>query len=98
MAGYNTVVEELAAAAPSLLVPRCHPRVEQHIRSARLAAVSDTLHHCPIEDLSPTRISRFIAEARNTPRGPCTLDLEGVGAVARRLSASSRPSREPSHA
>lgn len=96
MAGYNTVVEELAAGTPSLLVPRRHPRVEQHIRSVRLAAVSDTLHHCPIEELSPARVSRFIADALDAPRRSSELDLDGVDSVARRLSDSSRPSREPS--
>ncbi len=98
MAGYNTVVEEMAAGTPSLLVPRCHPRVEQHIRSVRLAAVSETLHHCPIEELSPTRIGGFIADALDAPRWPCALDLDGVGSVARRLSGSSRPTRAPSYA
>ena len=49
MAGYNTVVEELAADVPALLVPRCRPRLEQHIRACRLrehaAGLFESRHH-----------------------------------------------------
>ena len=62
MAGYNTVVEELAAEVPALLVPRRWPRLEQHIRASRIAQQTP-LEHCPIECLDSDRIDRFATTA-----------------------------------
>lgn len=55
MAGYNTVVEALAARKPLLLVPRVHPRREQLLRATALkqAGLADMLHP---DELSPTAL------------------------------------------
>ncbi|MGH1489580.1 MAG: glycosyltransferase family protein [Acidimicrobiales bacterium] len=78
MAGYNTVVELLAANTPALLVPRCAPRLEQHLRSARLAAVVPQLQHCPIEMLDRDRIRDFVTSRSASAVEPPTVNLAGV--------------------
>ena len=84
MAGYNTVVEELAADVPALLVPRCRPRLEQHIRACRLAPLT-RLEHCPIESLDIDAIDRFAAAA-SSPRplndGSLPIRLDGASTAA----------------
>jgi len=77
MAGYNTVVEELAANVPALLVPRRSPRMEQHIRATRLAPFTQ-LEHCPIEALSPDRVATFVQRCHEPRQPPTDLDLSGV--------------------
>ena len=59
MAGYNTVVEELASNVPALLVPRRTPRLEQDIRARRLAPHS-RLEHCPVDELTTQRVEQFV--------------------------------------
>jgi predicted glycosyltransferase len=97
MAGYNTVVEELAAGTPSLLVPRQHPRLEQHIRATRLAPLSN-LEHCAVELLDAERISAFAerclheqadadAIARPNKRSAAPLELGGVATTVELLTA-----------
>ncbi len=68
MAGYNTVVEELAAGSPALLVPRCAPRLEQYIRAARLAPRT-SLDVALVESLDQTRIRGFVDGCRNGSHG-----------------------------
>ncbi len=98
MAGYNTVVEELAAGTPALLVPRHHPRLEQHIRASRLAPVSP-LEPCPLDALTPNRIHRFVDDCRwGRNRRPVALDLGGVAKAVSHLTGTLNPVRTPSHA
>ncbi len=97
MAGYNTVVEELAVGVPSLLVPRRRPRIEQHIRATRLAAVTH-LTHCPVEELSPDRVEEFITACRPGSRPARTVDLSGVAIAAATLTTPSHLNRSPAHA
>ncbi len=99
MAGYNTVVEELAAGTPSLLVPRCHPRLEQHIRASRLARVSH-LDHCPLEALTTRRIRDFIETCLHPPRMQTdrVVNLSGVAATVSAISSALTPARAPAHA
>jgi predicted glycosyltransferase len=85
MAGYNTVVEELAAGVPSLVVPRCSPRLEQTIRAQRLAPLS-ALEHCTVEELTGRRLASFVDDARSTGRSAAPLDLNGAREAARVLS------------
>lgn len=85
MAGYNTVAEELASGANSLLVPRRAPRLEQTIRAERLAKAS-ALEHCPLEDLDPAAIARFVDECHARRRTEHLFDLGGVAAAVRALS------------
>lgn len=99
MAGYNTVVEELAAGTPSMLVPRCQPRLEQHIRASRLAPVS-RLHHCPLETMTTRRISDFVESCQHRRAHPAdgSLNLSGVTAAVSTISAPLTTARTPTHA
>ena len=93
MAGYNTVVEELAAGTRSLLVPRRHPRLEQHIRASRLAPLS-LLEHCPLEALTARRIGDFIEACRHRPPPTgSTLNLSGVATTVSKISPALTSSR-----
>lgn len=91
MAGYNTVVEELAAGVPALLVPRRAPRLEQHVRATRMAAVTH-LEHCEPAELTPRVIADFVATGRDQGRPCCPVDLGGVEAVSTYLT-----DRRPAH-
>ena len=97
MAGYNTVVEELAAETPALLVPRHRPRLEQHIRATRLAPVTD-LMHSSVGSLTARRIGQFVETCRNRPRRRTALDLSGVATVTAALADSTIHAGEPIHA
>jgi len=99
MAGYNTVVEELGAATPSLLVPRRWPRLEQHIRASRLAQVTN-LEHCPLEDLSPQRIRDFADSCHQAadPSMAEPLNLSGVAAAVSTFHQLPNPGRTPTNA
>jgi predicted glycosyltransferase len=85
MAGYNTVVEELAAATPALLVPRSAPRLEQDIRARRLEEVAP-LERCPLDELDPTRLAAFVGRARAGWSRSTTVDLEGAARAARSIA------------
>lgn len=94
MAGYNTVVEELAADVPALLVPRCEPRLEQDIRARRLAPLT-RLQHCPVEQLDATAVNEFVVAslARGCDdRHPAasTVALDGAANAAELLQRRSR--------
>ncbi len=78
MAGYNTVVELLAADTPAMLVPRCAPRLEQHLRAVRLSSVVPTVEHCPIEVLDAGRLQAFVDRCGGVAAPPETVDLGGV--------------------
>lgn len=97
MAGYNTVVEELSAGTPALLVPRRRPRMEQHIRASRLAPVSH-LGHCELEDLSPLQISDFIDACTFPAQTDVAVDLTGVDTVVELLSHNRQPKGVAAHA
>jgi predicted glycosyltransferase len=90
MAGYNTVVEELAAGTPALLAPRCAPRLEQHLRATRLAPRT-TLEHLPLEAVDPARVRGFVercrAEAAGDRTTPSGVALDGVANAVRALVA-----------
>lgn len=85
MAGYNTVVEELAAGVPALLVPRRAPRLEQQVRASRMAAATH-LKHCDLDDLSPRVIVDFVTQAQSQQRKPSPIDLGGVSCTANYLT------------
>jgi predicted glycosyltransferase len=102
MAGYNTVVEELAAAAPALLVPRTAPRLEQDIRASRLDPHTN-LERCPVDQLTSGRLHDFVSgslDARacrlhNEPERQ--LDLNGVDRVGKMLTSSNIDEQELAH-
>ncbi len=99
MAGYNTVAEELAAGVPTLLVPRRHPRLEQHLRASRLKA-HGLVDACTPSELTSQRLAAFARRCRATvgdARAPSPVDLSGVATTCRALA---RPSgaKESIHA
>ena len=94
MAGYNTVVEELAAQTPALLVPRTTPRLEQDIRASRLDPITD-LERCPAEQLTTSRLRDFIDRVRTNPRiAHRPPDLRGVERVAALLTSPAATTAE----
>ncbi len=86
MAGYNTVVEELAADRPALLVPRCTPRLEQYLRATRLAART-SLESVMAEQLDRARLAEFVEGCRDgrTAAVPRGVQLDGVTNAVRML-------------
>jgi predicted glycosyltransferase len=94
MGGYNTACELLASGTRALIVPRVHPRQEQLIRAARLAALGavDVLHP---SQLDPAALSRWLSDVRPAPRRGA-IDLGGL----RRLRAMLTEviERSPDHA
>jgi predicted glycosyltransferase len=90
MAGYNTVVEELAAATPALLVPRSAPRLEQDIRARRLAHVAP-VERCPLGELDDHRLADFVDLARGGSAHPSLVDLDGVTRAANRIAPRRLP-------
>ncbi len=90
MAGYNTVVEEVAADVPALLVPRTTPNAEQDIRAGRLSPVT-RLERCSVDRMTPERIADFVLRCvcgiRPSMDRPQLLDLTGVTTTARMLTS-----------
>lgn len=88
MAGYNTVVEELATGRPALLVPRCSPRLEQYLRATRLAARTP-LEAALVEHLDPGRLAAFVdgCTADRRPRTSPGVAVGGVTVAVRTLMA-----------
>ncbi len=89
MAGYNTVVEEVAADVPALLAPRTTPSAEQDIRAERLSPVT-RLETCSAEWITPDRVADFVLRCmcgiRPSMDRPKLLDLTGVTTAARMLA------------
>ena len=96
MAGYNTVVEELAADTPALLVPRCTPRLEQHLRAQRLAPITQ-LQHCTVDALTPGRIRRFVDRCHDRLVPRHAVDLSGVATVVGALTTTPTQRRTLAH-
>lgn len=96
MAGYNTVVEELAANTPALLVPRRAPRIEQHIRATRLAPIT-RLSHSAIEALTPRKVRDFVADCERASPSAAPVDLSGVATVVEALTTAANQLGRPAH-
>lgn len=90
MAGYNTVVEELAAGVPTLLIPRRTPRLEQTIRAQRVAPHSE-LDWAPVEDLTPARVGQFAHRCLHQPRTVTSLNLLGAENAVQLLVSEGAP-------
>ncbi|MFW5469283.1 glycosyltransferase family protein [Knoellia sp. CPCC 206435] len=86
MAGYNTVCEVMSTTTPALLVPRHAPRLEQLIRARALAAVRAVDVLDP-GDLTPARLTEWIAGAVSRTQDRTAVDLAGLAGVARRVDA-----------
>ncbi len=82
MGGYNSTCELMAGGRPALLVPRTHPRQEQAMRAARLAAhgLADVQQ---ADELTADALSRWFAGA--VSRGDVThsIDLAGLRRLPR---------------
>jgi hypothetical protein len=84
MGGYNATIEALSFGKPTLIVPRVRPRLEQWIRAERLRVLGlvDVLHP---DELSPDRLSRWLASAARDRRGMSSI---WTGCVASWSSSS----------
>jgi predicted glycosyltransferase len=77
-AGYNTVLDILAARAPAVVVPFASEReTEQQLRAERLAT-RGVLELVPETDLTPLRLARTIERA--IKRGPRAISVDTGGA------------------
>ena len=88
MAGYNTVVEEMACGVSSMLVPRDFPRAEQSLRAARVAPHGNFVV-VPQQRLTVGAIASFIGNNLGSARITATLDLDGLDRVAPALANNS---------
>jgi len=77
-AGYNTVLDILAARAPAVVAPFASEReTEQQLRAERLA-MRGVLELVPETDLTPVRLARSIERA--IKRGPRVISVDTGGA------------------
>jgi predicted glycosyltransferase len=85
MGGYNTVCEILAHRKPALIVPRVKPRQEQWIRAERLHSLGllDVLHP---NQLTPDRLSQWLAHADERPLPTTNIDLNGLARLPQLLN------------
>ena len=85
-AGYNTVLDILAARARAVVVPFSSEReTEQRLRAERLAA-SGVLELVPEARLSPVRLGRAIERAVGREPAPFTVDMDGASRSARLIA------------
>jgi predicted glycosyltransferase len=98
MAGYNTVVEALAARKPLLLVPRVHPRREQLVRAESLQrlGLAEMLHPGA---LSPAAVREALGRLLERKPPQPDIDLDGarkaVDAVLALLARRTDGGRNP---
>jgi predicted glycosyltransferase len=84
-AGYNTVVDVLAAGARAILVPFATEReTEQTLRAERLAR-RGLARVLPESALNPDRLAAFVAESLALPRPAAKVKLDGEAETARIL-------------
>ncbi len=93
MGGYNTVCEVLATGAPTLVVPRVRPRLEQAIRAERLAAATDlqTLHPARADAVT---IGDWLEDAVARGRRPHPIDLDGLQQLPQLVASAIRTRQE----
>ena len=85
-AGYNTVLDILAARARAVVVPFSSEReTEQRLRAERLAA-SGVLELMPEARLSPARLARAIQRASEREPATFTVDMDGASRSARLIA------------
>lgn len=82
MGGYNTVAEILAFGAPTLIVPRVRPRLEQWERARYLARLGlvDVLHP---DDVTPEAIEGWWRIPKGRPNAAASLDMSGLDRIPR---------------
>jgi predicted glycosyltransferase len=85
-AGYNTVLDILAARAPAVVVPFASEReTEQQLRAERLATYG-VLELVPETDLTPVRLARAIERAVERGPGAISVDTGGAHRSARLIA------------
>jgi predicted glycosyltransferase len=85
-AGYNTMLDILAARAPAVVVPFASEReTEQHLRAERLATLG-VLELLPETDLTPVRLARAIERAIERGPGAISVDTGGARRSARLIA------------
>jgi predicted glycosyltransferase len=85
-AGYNTVVDVLAAAARAVLIPFAAEReTEQTLRAERLAR-RGLARVLPEASLTPDRLAAFVAEALAMPRPAGRIKTDGEAETERILA------------
>lgn len=83
MGGYNTVMEVLSHDKAALIVPRTHPRQEQHLRARRLASLGLVSVLEPSE-VTPAAIGAWLrAPLRGRPSAHDVVDLRGLERIPR---------------
>jgi predicted glycosyltransferase len=89
MGGYNSTLEAISFGKPALIVPRVRPRLEQWIRADRLRSLGlvDVLHP---DDLSPARLSEWLASDWTPSRGRSFVDLDGLTRLVHFLAERKR--------
>jgi predicted glycosyltransferase len=86
-AGYNTVLDILAACAPAVVVPFASEReTEQRLRAKRLAT-RGVLELVPETDLTPARLARAIERAIERGPGAISVDTGGAQCSARLIAS-----------
>ena len=81
-AGYNTVLDVLAARVPAVLVPFATAReTEQSLRAERLAA-RGVVEQIPAADLTPTALAAAVSRVMARPRAPFLFDTNGAARAA----------------
>lgn len=83
MGGANTVAEQLVSDAPTLVVPRVHPREEQLVRARALAARGHLAVLHP-DDLTPAALHGWLRAHVGVRVDHSGLRLEGLREVRRR--------------
>ncbi|NNN08268.1 MAG: hypothetical protein HKL85_03620 [Acidimicrobiaceae bacterium] len=94
MGGYNSLCELVALRAPTVVIPRVHPRREQAIRAKIFAQLGIVALEMPGQDLA-TRLQETLARVAETERDILTpaLDLGGLGNVEKALETEAATSR-----
>jgi predicted glycosyltransferase len=78
MGGYNSLCEAVSVGVPTIVVPRCHPRLEQTIR-ARLFCEQGLVDYVPPgPDLASRLASALGVRSRHPRPAGRTLDLGGL--------------------
>ena len=103
MGGYNTLMECLAAAVPTVVVPRVHPRQEQLLRGRAFADLGLLQMVLP-EDLAGPALGDAVRTALGIDRSVvraavgAALELDGAQRAADHLLAARRASARPAPA
>jgi predicted glycosyltransferase len=80
MGGYNSLCEVVSAGSPAVVVPRAHPRLEQHIR-ARAFAARGLVTALPADQLTPVRLADTMQRAleQGPPSATVRSQWDGAG-------------------